>query len=173
MNILLLSYIINACCGRLRYHKMHIYIYIYVASQFWGGVFITVDVSEPKPNRPNTMNLVEKRAQELGFCEDFVNGRAGSLGNRIVNSIVGGGSKSVLGPRPRSEDEFSFFSSDTTPLEFSRVSRIAPLPLRSLWLYILLLLSSWPSICRLCRLPLECLSHPTLPSTYCELQRTA
>ena len=27
----------------------------------WGGSF-TIDVSEPKPNRPNTMNLVEKRA---------------------------------------------------------------------------------------------------------------
>ena len=27
----------------------------------WGASF-TVDVSEPKPNRPNTMNLVEKRA---------------------------------------------------------------------------------------------------------------
>ena len=32
MNILLLNYIINACCGRLRYHKMHIYIYIYICS---------------------------------------------------------------------------------------------------------------------------------------------
>ena len=29
MNILLLSYIMNACCVRLRYHKMDIYIYIY------------------------------------------------------------------------------------------------------------------------------------------------
>ena len=28
MNILLLSYIMNACCVRLRYYKMHIYIYI-------------------------------------------------------------------------------------------------------------------------------------------------
>ena len=27
----------------------------------WGGVPFTVDVSEPKPNGPNTMNLVEKR----------------------------------------------------------------------------------------------------------------
>ena len=55
------------------------------------GVSFTVDVSEPKPNRPNTMNFVEKRAQELGLCEDFVNGRAGSLGSRIVNGVVGGG----------------------------------------------------------------------------------
>ena len=30
MNILFLIYIINACCVRLRYHKMHIYIYIYI-----------------------------------------------------------------------------------------------------------------------------------------------
>ena len=44
---------------------------------------------------------------------------------------------------------------------------------RSLWLYILLLPSSWSSICRLRRLPLECLSHPVLPSTCCELQWTA
>ena len=29
MNILLLSYIMNACCVKLRYHKIHIYIYIY------------------------------------------------------------------------------------------------------------------------------------------------
>ena len=28
MNILLLSYIMNACCVKLRYRKMHIYIYI-------------------------------------------------------------------------------------------------------------------------------------------------
>ena len=51
------------------------------------GVPFTIDVSEPKPNRPNTMNLVEKRAQELGLCEDFVNGWAGSLGSRIVNGV--------------------------------------------------------------------------------------
>ena len=28
MNILLLSYIMNACCLRLKYYKMHICIYI-------------------------------------------------------------------------------------------------------------------------------------------------
>ena len=67
-----------------------------------GGVSFTVDVSKPKPNRPNTMNLVEKRVRELGLCKDFVNGRAGSLGSRIINGVVGGGgSKSVLEPRPR------------------------------------------------------------------------
>ena len=42
--------------------------------------------------------------------------------------------------------------------------------MKSLWLYILLLSSSWPSICRLRRSPLECLSHPALHSTCCELQ---
>ena len=48
-------------------------------------------------------------------------------------------------------------------------------PLReiSLVIYILMLPSSWPSICRLRRSPLECLSHSTLPSTCCELQWTA
>ena len=64
-------------------------IKIYCRVPIW-EVSFTVDVSEPKPNRPNTMNLVEKRAQELGLCEDFVNGRAGLLGSRIVNSVVGG-----------------------------------------------------------------------------------
>ena len=40
-------------------------------------------------------------------------------------------------------------------------------------IYILLLPSSWPSICRLRKSPLECLSHLTLPSTCCKLQWTA
>ena len=44
---------------------------------------------------------------------------------------------------------------------------------RSFWLYTLLPPSSWPSTCRLCRSPFECLSHPALPSTCCELQWTA
>ena len=50
-----------------------------------------------------------------------------------------------------------------------------PSPFReiSLVIYILLLPSSWPSICRLCRLQLECLSHPAFPSTCCELQWAA
>ena len=57
-------------------------------------------MSELGPNRPNTMNLVEKRAQELGLCEDFVIGRAGSLGSRIIKGAEEG-QKSVHGPRPR------------------------------------------------------------------------
>ena len=71
-----------------------IFYNICVGSRF-GGVSFTVDVSEPKPNRPNTMNLVEKRAQELGLCEYFVNGQAGSLGSRIVNGVVGGEGQSL------------------------------------------------------------------------------
>ena len=35
------------------------------------GRSFTVDVNEPKPSRPNTMNLVEKWAQELGLSEGF------------------------------------------------------------------------------------------------------
>ena len=86
------------------------------------------------------MNLVEKWAQELGLCEDFVNGRAGSLGSRIVNGVFEG---VKVRPRASSEDEFFFFSSsDTAPLELSGVFRIAPLFLRSLWVYIFLLFSS-------------------------------
>ena len=116
------------------------------------------------------MNLVEKWAQELGLCEDFVNGWAGSLGSRIVNGVVGG---VKVRPRALSEDEFFFSSSDTTQLELFGVFRIVVLLfVRSLWLYILLLPSSWPSIYWLCRSPLECLSHPVLSSTCCELQWT-
>ena len=142
---------------------------IYCRVPIW-GVSFTVDVSEPKPNRPNTMNLVEKWAEELGLCENFVNGRVGSLGNRIVNSVV---EKRVkVRPRASSDDEFFFSSSDTPPIELPGVFWIALPPLReiSLVIYILLLPSSWPSICRLRRSPLECLSHLVFPSTCCELQ---
>ena len=94
------------------------------------------------------------------------------MGSRIFNGVFRGRVK--VRPRALSEDEFFFSSSDTAQLELSGVFRIVvPLFVRSLWLYILLLLSSWPSICRLCRSPLECLSHPTLPSSCCELQWTA
>ena len=80
------------------------------------------------------MNLVEKRAQELGLCEDFVNGRAGSLGSRIINDVVGGRVK--VRPRASFEDEFFFSSSsDTTQLELSGVFPIAP-PLREISLVI-------------------------------------
>ena len=41
---------------------MDIYIYIYICRVPIWGVFFTIDVSEPKPNRPNIINLVEKWA---------------------------------------------------------------------------------------------------------------
>ena len=46
-----------------------------------------MDVSEHKPNRPNTMNLVKKWAQELGLSEDFIEGLAGTLGSRIIKGV--------------------------------------------------------------------------------------
>ena len=129
----------------------------------WEAPF-TVDVSKPKPNRPNTMNLVEKRAWELGLCEDAFNGWAGSSGNWIVYSVVGG--KVKARPRSSAEDDFFFSFSDTPPIELPCDFRIAvPLFVKSPWLYILSFSSSWPSIYRLRRSPLECLSHPALPST--------
>ena len=85
-----------------------------------GRVSFTVDVNEPKPNRPNTMSLVEKRAEELGLCEDFVNGQARSLRSRIVNGVVREGSKSVLGPHPRMSSSFPILI--LYHLEFSRFS---------------------------------------------------
>ena len=57
------------------------------------------------------MNLVEKRAQELGLCDDFVNGQTGLLGSRIANGVEGG---VKVYPRASSEDEFFFSSFDTT-----------------------------------------------------------
>ena len=53
------------CSGRLfrggRRKRNGKYIYIYCRVPIFGGS-LTVNVSEPKPNKPNTMNLVEKRA---------------------------------------------------------------------------------------------------------------
>ena len=104
-----------------------------VGSRF-GGAFFTVDVCKPKSNRPNTMNLVEKRARELGLCEDAFNGRAGSLGNWIVNSVV----RRKVKARPRSSagDDFFFSSSDTPPIELPGVFRLAVLLLREISLVI-------------------------------------
>ena len=36
------------------------------------------------------MNLVEKWAQELGLCEDFVNGWAGLLESRFIKGVEEG-----------------------------------------------------------------------------------
>ena len=99
----------------------------------WGAPF-TVDVSKPKPNRPNTMNLVEKRAWELGLCEDAFNGRAGSSGNWIVYSVVGG--KVKARPRSSAEDDFFFSSSDTSPIELLCVFWIAVVLFREISLVI-------------------------------------
>ena len=41
--------------------KLQLLIIGYCRVPIWGAPF-TVDVSKPKSNRPNTMNLVEKRA---------------------------------------------------------------------------------------------------------------
>ena len=62
----------------LVYYNSNFYIYIYIYVGSWLGRSFTVDVSEPKPNRPNTMNLVKKWAQELGLSESFFNGLTGS-----------------------------------------------------------------------------------------------
>ena len=92
-----------------------------VGSWFEGS--FTVDVSEPKPNRPNTMNLVEKRAQELGLSEDFVN-RSGRIIRERDHQRRRGGIK--VYPWASSKDEFFFFfSSDTSWLELSGVFRTA------------------------------------------------
>ena len=69
------------------------------------------------------MNLVEKRVRELGLCEDAFNGRAGSLGNWIVNSVVGG--KVKAHPRSSAEDDFFFSLSNTPPIEFLGLFRIS------------------------------------------------
>ena len=47
-------------------------------------------MNELIPNRPNTMNLVEKWAQELGLYEDFVNGWAGLLESRFIKGAEEG-----------------------------------------------------------------------------------
>ena len=40
MNILLLSYIMNACCVKLRYHKMHIYIHTHTHTHIYIYIYI-------------------------------------------------------------------------------------------------------------------------------------
>ena len=80
------------------------------------------------------MNLVGKQAWELGLCEDAFNGRAGSLRNWIVNSVVGG--KVKARPRSSAEDDFFFSSSDTPPIELPGVFWIAVFLLREISLVI-------------------------------------
>ena len=52
-----------------KYYFLYRVIKIIVGSKL--GRSFTVDVNEPKPNRPNTMNLVKKLPQELGLSEGF------------------------------------------------------------------------------------------------------
>ena len=40
MNILFLSYIMDAYCVKLRYHKMHIYIYIELKAQLITNIYL-------------------------------------------------------------------------------------------------------------------------------------
>ena len=54
--------VVAGCLEEVEEREMvNIYIYIYCRVPISGGS-LTVNVSEPKPNKPNTMNLVEKRA---------------------------------------------------------------------------------------------------------------
>ena len=55
MNILLLSYIMNACYVRLRYHKMHKYIYIYIYIIEWKIVGVPKNIYKMIFN--NTLNF--------------------------------------------------------------------------------------------------------------------
>ena len=71
--------LIGACSVGARSH--HVRLLFSLAHKFFSktapivgsklGRSFTVDVNEPKPNRPNTMNLVKKWAQELGLSEGF------------------------------------------------------------------------------------------------------
>ena len=74
----------------------------------------TVDVSELKPNKPNTMNLVKKLAQELSLSEDFVKGLVGSLGSGIIKGVEEK-QKSILGLSPRMNSSSSQFSDASRP----------------------------------------------------------
>ena len=56
------------------------------------------------------------------------------MGNRIINSVVGGRVK--VRPRASSEDEFFFSSSDTPLIELSGVFRIAVPLIREISLVI-------------------------------------
>ena len=63
---------VRSCHVRLSFslaHKFFPQTAPIVGSKLWRS--FTVDVNEPKPNRPNTMNLVKKWAQELGLSEGF------------------------------------------------------------------------------------------------------
>ena len=54
------------------------------------GRSFTVDVNEPKPSRPNTMNLVEKWAQELGLSEELFSSRTRPYGSGMAECVEKG-----------------------------------------------------------------------------------
>ena len=88
------------------------FYYSIVGSWFEGS--FTVDVSKPKPNRPNTMNLVKKWAKEQGLSEDFFKGLAGSLGSGIIKGVEERW-KSILGLSLRMNSSSSQFSDASRP----------------------------------------------------------
>ena len=56
MNILLLSYIMNACCVKLRYHKMRTHTHIYIYKIEWKMVEVPKNIYKLIFN--NTLNFM-------------------------------------------------------------------------------------------------------------------
>ena len=48
MNILLLSYIINTYCVRLRYHKIHTYIHVYTHTHIIERKMVEIPIKKKK-----------------------------------------------------------------------------------------------------------------------------
>ena len=88
-----------------------------------------VNVSEPKPNRPNIMNLVKKWAQELGLSEGFINDLTGSWGSKIVKGVEEGWMLILRLCSRMNSSSSRFFGASRS--ELSRVLRAAIPP--SLW----------------------------------------
>ena len=82
----------------------------------------TVNVNELKPNRPNTMNLVKKWAQELGLSEVFFSNQTRPYGSGMAECMEKGW-KLILGLGPRINSPSWFFS--VSRRELSRVLRTA------------------------------------------------
>ena len=82
----------------------------------------TVNVNELKPNRPNTMNLVKKWAQELGLSEVFFSNQTRPYGSGMAECMEKGW-KFILGLGPRINSPSWFFS--VSRRELSRVLRTA------------------------------------------------
>ena len=54
------------------------------------GRSFTVDVNEPRPNRPNTINLVKEWVQELGLSKGFFSSRTRPYGSGIAECVEKG-----------------------------------------------------------------------------------